>query len=64
MKPGIKDKLKIEASIHALSGLLSNPNIIKELDVESKFMCDLAMTATSYADTLIDQLEEEEELWE
>jgi phage terminase small subunit len=60
MTEGIKTKLKIEASLHALSGLLSNPNIIKYIDMDNQeYMDKIAVEATSYADTLIAQLEEE-----
>jgi hypothetical protein len=61
MTDGIKTKLKIEASLHALAGLLANPNIVKSIGNEGsqEFMDELAIEATSYADTLIAQLEEE-----
>lgn len=61
MTEGIKTKLKIEASLHALSGLLSNPNIVKCIGNEDSqdFMDAMAIEATCYADTLIAQLEEE-----
>jgi hypothetical protein len=61
MTEGIKTKLKIEASLHALAGLLSNPNIIKFIDTEDSqdLMDELVIEATSYADTLIAQLEVE-----
>ena len=39
----------------ALTGLLSNPNIVKELDQDIDFMNDICFTATVYADTLIDK---------
>jgi hypothetical protein len=60
MTDGIKTKLKIEASLHALSGLLANPNIVKDVGLDrQEFMDELVIEATSYADTLIAQLEEE-----
>ena len=39
----------------ALTGLLSNPNVVKELDQDLDFMNDLSLAATLYADTLIDK---------
>ena len=39
----------------ALTGLLSNPNVVKEIDQDLGFMNDLCLTATLYADTLIDK---------
>ena len=61
MTEGIKTKLKIEASLHALAGLLSNPNVIKFIGGEDSqdLMDAMAIEATSYADTLIAQLEVE-----
>jgi hypothetical protein len=61
MKEQIKYKLKIEASLAALTGLLSNPNIVKCLDEHNKFFEDIAIESTVYADCLIKQLESEEE---
>lgn len=61
MRKEIKIKLKIEASLHALAGLLANPNIIKSVGQEDSqdYMDQIAIEATSYADTLIAQLEDE-----
>lgn len=56
-----KKELKIKSSMAALTGLLSNPNVVKQLDEDIDFISDIAMAASLYADTLIDQLEEEEE---
>jgi hypothetical protein len=39
----------------ALTGLLSNSNVVKELDQNLGFMNDLCLAATLYADTLIDK---------
>lgn len=39
----------------ALTGLLSNPNVVKELDQDLGFMNDIGLAATLYADTLIDK---------
>jgi hypothetical protein len=39
----------------ALTGLLSNPNVVKELDQDLSFINDVGLAATLYADTLIDK---------
>ena len=61
MKEQIKYKLKIEASLAALTGLLSNPNIVKYLDEDNSFFEAISIESTVYADVLIRQLELEEE---
>lgn len=60
MKKEIKYKLKIEASMAALTGLLSNPKIVKHIDQDNNFFEAIAIECSVYADTLITQLEEDE----
>ena len=39
----------------ALTGLLANPKVVKELDQDLSFINDVSLAATLYADTLIDK---------